>query len=222
MFDNEGILAGRHGDYILFNHTFLTYGLSNIRRVGTPESLTVATSDTFYGLKVGDADTRDAFNDAVTFVRLNNNFQYVANWSIENGHKAQMLPNMRHASILKGGIYRVYNQDITTPNSQIYQLLVSNANNDNDTFIVGFPWAASAPVMIFSGRAAINPATGLPYDGEITLGWQVIATEVSSRNAMTTTPRSWWRDTATNQIWFHHRGGFPVDGNLHIYARPPV
>jgi hypothetical protein len=223
IYDNEGILAGKHGDYITFNHTFLTYGLSNIRRVGTPESLTVATSDKFFGLSVSDADTGDSAYDPVTFVRLNSNFQEVARWVVESGRNAEMLGNMRHASILNGGMYRVYNHNVTTPNSRIYRLRIANANKENDTCIIGFPWAASAPAMVFFGRDNYNPSTGLPYIGDIEAGLHIIASEVDSRNKLLSSPRSWWRDTATNQMWFHYQGGMPaVTGSYHIYVRPPV
>jgi hypothetical protein len=222
MYDNEGILAGRHGDYIIFDHTFLTYGLSNIRRVGTPQSLTVATSDKYFGLNVVDADTGDSDYDAVTFVRLNSNFQEVARWVVESGRRSDMLGYMRYASILNGGIYRVYNHDVTTPNSRVYRVLIANANSENETCIIGFPWAANAPATVYFGRANYNKNTGLPYEGDIEIGWHIIAAEVNSRDKMLSTPRTWWRDTATNQMWFHYRGGMPLTGSYHIYVRTPV
>lgn len=215
VLDYQGILAGNPGDYIIFNHTFLTFGLTNARRVGTPESLTLATSNIFYGIQVTEADTNGADLDPVTFLRLNNSFTEVSRWVVEDGRKSVMFGNMRHASALKGGRYKVYNHNQTASNADIYQLTIANANRDADEFIVSLPWSGSVDPIVYLGRNALDPNTRRPYNGDFALNWSKVLTSVASRSAMVSTRQSYWRDTANNEIWVHHKGGFSLSGPIY-------
>jgi hypothetical protein len=222
IYDSGGYLAGQPGDYIIFDYPFLTHGLTNRRRVGTPQSLTVATSDKFYGISIGEVDSGEPDYDPVTFVRLDNNLQEVSRWVIEDGRNAAMLGNMRHASFLKGGYYRVFNHNNTTPNAHIYKIVIANGNAAGDNFVVGMPWSSSVVPIVYFGRNALDPNTRRPYAGDFSLDITKVLSPVGSLATLLSTPESYWRDTATNQLWYHHKGGYTTNDVMAVTIRPTI
>jgi hypothetical protein len=207
LYDNEGLLAGRHGDYLIFDYPFLTYNLTNSRRL-SPNGKTLATSDKFGGIYVWSTDTytnRYAYVEAITFARLDGNWQEYSLWQIKTGFNSSFFPNMRHAAVRPGGRYRIWNQDTTTPNSVRYNFVLYNANAANDTLIVAIPWSGSVAPAVHTGSTLNSQGRANSYD--IDNGKARIYTEVGSRAALST-PNTFWRDTSTNQLWLSYVGGY--------------
>jgi hypothetical protein len=215
LYDHEGLLAGVHGDYLIFDHPFLDFELTN-RRPVVPGSKTIATSNKFAGCHVFATDTqlnRYSYNEPITFVRLASNWTDYAIWQIKDGALSDFFPNMRHAAFLIGGRYRVYNQErMNTPNSQRYGMDINNGNAETDRFVVAIPWSGTVAPVVHVGRRVDSNTLRAASTSDITNGEVVVYTEAANRDAMVSTPRTFWRDTATNQLWIHYQGGIKRTG----------
>lgn len=208
LYDNEGLFAGRHGDYLIFDHPFLDYELSN-RRPVVAGSKTIATSDRFMGCYVWQTDfssNRYGFSEAITFVRLDTNFNDYATWQIKDGTQSSFFSNMRHAAFHSGGRFKIYNQDRPAPNSQRYSLVLGNGNANNDTAIFGIPWSGSVTPEVHVGSALYNGRGDDPF--YVSTNRSVIFPRSNTRNDLVANPRTFWHDTGASVLWMHHKGGF--------------
>jgi hypothetical protein len=208
LYDNEGLLAGRHGDYLIFDYPFLTYNLTNVRQLAV-NGTTVATSDKFLGAYVWATDTtvnRYQYMEPITFARLDENWNSVSLWQIKGGFNSSFLGWMRHAALRAGGRFRIYNQDTSVPNSARYTFVIGNGNAPNDTLIIGIPWSGSVAPAVHTGSYFSSELRVGTYD--VSIGKARIYTEVGSRAALLASTNTFWRDTATNQVWLSYIGGY--------------
>lgn len=213
VYDHEGLLAGVDGEYLTFDHPFLTYELTHMRKFGWG-NLQVATNNKFIGFKPWATDfsvDRYAWSEAVTFQRLTPQYTVHADWVIKDGEQSSFFANMRHCVIHPGGRYRVFNHDHPEPNNLRYSMTTGNGNELNDTFIMSIPWNASIPAVIHTGH--VSETTYRGYPGAISLGQAFAYTSVGSRAEMAATTRTFYQDPATNELWFHYQGGHVKPGS---------
>jgi len=206
LWDYDGMLAGVPGQYLTFDHPFFTYNLGEYRQV-IPGSRTLATSTTFYGLapRAADPDHQRQDYAPITFERLNNqDLTVVANWTIQDGAKSSFFPNMRHASVVKNGIYRVYNHVDRRPNRQLYEIgIYSGQATTNATVIVALAWASDVPAKLYT----------CSY-------WnQRSVPGVASFAALRATPRSFYQEPNTNTVWYHHSEMIETECTVNIQPK---
>jgi len=208
IWDNNGILGGRAGDYIIFDHPFLTYNLTNKRIIGRQGiSKTAATSDKMAGLSMAATDDEASYPYAgQIWNRLDDKYQYVANWTIKDGLKSTMLGYMKHAGGVNGGRYR-----LVMETGKIWQkkfvLQLTNTNEIGNELTIAFPWncATVTPLITYNGKQ---------------LNSTYVVTSMSALSG--SAGPSYMLDPSNNQIWFRHKmvAAFPTDKVVRIDVTP--
>jgi hypothetical protein len=235
IWDTEGKFTGTAGRYWIYNDSFLTAGAANLQDVATAGNGKSTTSK-FYGMSAMWSDAADAvpvgsngtppgpFTILIThnFTRLDpNNDAQLGVWNIMNGRNSTFLPNMRHASLIKGGKYRLSHGSDGLP--QVFaSFSLYNANSDgSDTVLIGIPWSGSKTV------AAATVNSGLDFSlasaGDISAGRARSLTAAASLSAVNAgAGDKFWIDTTNNVLWVKHVGGlvnrtFPTDSDEDIF-----
>jgi len=208
LWDTEGILSGRAKDYIIFDHPFLTYNLTNKRIIGRPGiSKTAATSDKFAGMTVAVTDDEASYPYVgQIWSRLDDKYQYVANWTIKDGRKSNLLGYMRHAGGVNGGRYK-----LVMENGKVWQknfvLQFTNTNEIGNELIIAFPWSGAVTPQITLNNKQMNSTH-----------------QVTSMSQLESTGPSYMIDAANNQIWYHHRAvaAFPSGKVIRVEVKPKL
>jgi len=195
MYDKAGVLSGQAENYIIFDHPYLSYNLTNKRTLGRPGiSKTLATSDKHYGMQLTKNDDNNDYAGQIWY-RLDNKYQPVANWTIKDGKDSWLLGYMRHAGAVKGGKYRLEMENGKVW-SQKVEIAVTNADALGENFIIGFPW-----------NCAVTP--------KINYAWKDLNSTllVNSMSELESKAPSYMLDAANNLIWVHHKSveDFPIN-----------
>ena len=201
------------GYYWIYDDPFLTYNATGLIDVAPAGQNGKATPDKYYGLKYSDFGfvVNGQMWDTVTMERLDSGTTVVGDWSVpgETQEVGSLFGIMRHASLAKGGRYRLKFPDDVNNQGSILKVL--NAADATDNFLIGMQWSNATPV----GSALITVSTnvggwnfnsasliseGGTITRQLTSAANLAAVEAGGGNL-------YWQDTTNNLVWVKYVGG---------------
>lgn len=193
-----GDIVGRVGGSWVFDHPFMTHGLTDLQSVDVANPNGQTTMTQAYGISgfasdITFADHPNQFAQitAHLFDRLDpaNHATVVAQWRIEQGVFGRFLEPLKVATFMNGGVYRLSYGKTVHP-TQYVNFSTSNIARPTDSCLVAFPWNGATPV-----RGEVRA-----YQGDSTPS--AVLSEVASKALVESgNGTGIWRDAANNLVW---------------------
>ena len=211
LWDPQGVW-GPKNNYLVYDVPFLTNG-ANCQWAEPPEKNGKTCAGEYFGVgsfQTDFDDSRYMFISPVQITRSDKNGDQIGVWSVADGAKSTMLPNMRHFAAMSAATYTLRFPGKPTPTR--FAMEVHNAYRAADNFVFS---------VAFDGRVSATGYTiaGNYYDRFQAKDWSVgdvrrvhmrpFTIANSKDEVMQSAGDKIWQDRANNLVWLKFQGGLP-------------